>query len=78
MGRETTSCSRRRKEQREDTGYEEDRTIVGFAVVGAIIGLRPLARRVGEKMQKHCAEIAAHCMQMAAQFGSHGEPVGRT
>ena len=54
------------------------RAIVGFAAVGAIIGLRPLARPLGQKMQKHCAHMAARCTQMAAQFGRHGEPVGRT
>ena len=53
------------------------RAIVGFAAVGAIMGLRPLARRVGRKMQKHCAQMAARCTEMAAQFGSHGSPVGK-
>ncbi|MEX2646753.1 MAG: hypothetical protein WD249_10875 [Gaiellaceae bacterium] len=37
------------------------KAIVGLLAVGAILGLRPMARR----MQK----MGEHCKQMAAQFG---------
>ncbi len=50
------------------------KAIVGFATIGAFVGLRPLARRVGEKMREHCAQMAAQC----SQFRSHGEAIGRT
>ena len=44
--------------------------IVAFVAVGAVIGLRPVARRIGHKMREHCEE-------MAAQPGGRGETVGR-
>ena len=33
---------------------------------------------VGRTMREHCGEMAAHCKQMAEQFGGRGESVGRT
>jgi hypothetical protein len=53
------------------------KAIVGVAALGAIIGLRPLARRMAQKMREHCAQMAAQCKQMAAQAGGRGEPAGR-
>lgn len=52
--------------------------IVGLVAVGAVIGLRPLARRLNHKMREHYGQMAAHCKQMAAQFGGRGEAVGRS
>jgi hypothetical protein len=54
------------------------KAIIGVMALGAIIGSRPLARRMRHKMQEHCEQMAAHCKQMAGQFGGHGEPVGKT
>jgi hypothetical protein len=54
------------------------KVIVGFAALGVIIGLRPAARRMEQKMREHCAQMAAQCRQMAAQVGGRTEAVGRT
>jgi flagellar biosynthesis/type III secretory pathway M-ring protein FliF/YscJ len=42
------------------------KAIVGLLAVGAAIALRPVVRRMGQKMREHCK-------QMAAQFGARGE-----
>lgn len=47
------------------------KAIIGLMAVAAVIGLRPVMRRMGHKLR-------AHCEQMAAQFGGRGEAVGRT
>ena len=54
------------------------KAILGFVALGAIIGLRPVARRMGRKMREHCEQMAAQCKQMTGQFGTRGEVVGRT
>ena len=54
------------------------KAIVGVAALGAIIGLRPLARRLEQKMREHCGQMAAQCRQMAVQVGARGEAAGRT
>ncbi len=51
--------------------------IVGFVALGVIIALRPLARRMGQKMRQHCAQMAVQHNQVAAQVGNRGEAVGR-
>jgi hypothetical protein len=53
------------------------KALVGLAAVGAIVGVRR-AKRMSQKMREHCGQMAAQCKQMAAQFGTRGEPVGRT
>jgi hypothetical protein len=53
------------------------KAFVGFAALGVIIGLRPVARRMEQKMLEHCAQMAAQCKQMAAQVGDRGEAAGR-
>lgn len=59
------------------------KVIVGVAAVGAVVGLFPIARRVGRKMREHfgqmaahCRQMAAQCRQMAAQAGGRGGAVG--
>ena len=52
------------------------KAVVGFAALGVIIGLRPVARRMEQKMREHCAQMAAQCKQMAAQVGGRSEPAG--
>jgi hypothetical protein len=57
--------------------------IVGLVAVGAAIALRPVVRRLGQKMREHCERMAAqfgprgtmreHCEQMAAHFEGRGE-----
>ena len=43
------------------------KAIIGFTAVGALIGLRPvLKRRIVQKMQEHCQQMAAKCKQMMA------------
>jgi hypothetical protein len=43
--------------------------IVGLAAVGALIALRPVARR---KMREHCERMASKCKEMmASQPGQH-------
>jgi hypothetical protein len=54
------------------------KAIVVFAALGTIVALRPVARRMGQKMSEHCEQMAAQCKQMAANVGGRGEPVGRT
>ena len=54
------------------------KAIVGVVAIGAIIGSRPVARRMGRKMREHCEQMAAQCKQIAAQPGGRGEAVGRT
>jgi hypothetical protein len=67
--------------------------IIGFVVLGAVIGLRPVVSRIGRKMREHCEQVMAGqvesggeagdsmrecCEQMmAGQFGDRGEAVGR-
>jgi hypothetical protein len=51
---------------------------VGLVAVGALVGFRPLVRRMGHKMREHCGQMAAQCKQMAGQFGGRGEAVGGT
>jgi hypothetical protein len=46
------------------------KAILALAAVGAFVGVRR-AKRMSQKMREHCG-------QMAAQFGTRGEPVGRT
>jgi hypothetical protein len=53
------------------------KAIVGLAAVGAIVGVRR-AKRVSQKMREHCGQMATQCKQMAEQFGTRGESVGRT
>jgi hypothetical protein len=66
-GRAAEGTSSRRKEMVMKKG------IAGFVALGVIIALRPLARRMGQKMREHCAQYN----QMAAHVGSRGEAVGR-
>jgi hypothetical protein len=54
------------------------KAIVGVAALGAIIGLRPVAGRMEQKMRELCGQMAAQCRQMAAQVGARGEAAGRT
>jgi hypothetical protein len=53
------------------------KAILGLAAVGAIVGVRR-AKRMSQKMREHCGQMAAQCKQMATEFGTRGEPVGRT
>jgi hypothetical protein len=45
------------------------KAIVGLVAVGAVIGLRRVIPRVGQKMREHCE-------QMMAQFQGRGEATG--
>ncbi|HSJ73662.1 MAG TPA: hypothetical protein VK904_05040 [Miltoncostaeaceae bacterium] len=47
------------------------KAIVGLVAIGVIIALRPVMRRMGQRMREHCE-------QMAAQFGGRGDAVRRT
>ena len=61
------------------------KAIVGLLALGAAIALRPMVRRVGQKMREQCERMAAqfggemgqrmreHCEQMAAQSRARGE-----
>ena len=42
------------------------KAIVGFAAVGAVVGLFVAARRVSQEMGVHFEQMKAHCKQMAA------------
>ena len=43
------------------------KALIGFTAVGALIALRPvLKRRIVQKMQEHCQQMAAKCKQMMA------------
>ena len=42
------------------------KVIIGFVAVGAIVGLRPVAKRLGHEMREHCGQMAEQCKQMAA------------
>jgi hypothetical protein len=42
------------------------KAIVGLLAVGSIIALRPVVRRLGQRMREHCEH-------MVAQFGGRGE-----
>ena len=53
------------------------KAIVGFAAVGAVVGLWPAVKRMSTKMRKHCIEMAAKCKQTAGAFGGRHERVGR-
>ena len=46
------------------------KVIVGFAAVGAVMALRQVIPRVGQKMREHCE-------QMMAQFHGRGEATER-
>jgi hypothetical protein len=60
------------------------KAIVGLVTVGSVIALRPVGRRLGQKMREHCEQMAAQsgargeagqrmrecCEQMAAQSGA--------
>jgi hypothetical protein len=37
------------------------KAIVGLVAVGAILGLRPLTRRLGHMMREHCEQMVAQC-----------------
>ena len=60
--------------------------IIGLAAIGAVIGLRHVAREGGHKMRAHCEQMMARCAghdeatgrpeQPAAQFADRREPVG--
>jgi len=52
------------------------KALVALVAVGVLIGVLPLARRMGHKMSEHCGQMAAQCKEMAAQFGVRGEAVG--
>jgi hypothetical protein len=54
------------------------KAIFGLATVGAVIALRPvLKRRILQKMQEHCQQMAAKCKQMMAGPSSErGEAAG--
>ena len=55
------------------------KAIVGLVAVGAIVGLRSVAKRImRHEMSEHCRQMAAQCKQMAVQFGDRGEAVSRT
>lgn len=53
------------------------KAIIGLLALGVIVGLRPVAKRMGHEMREHCGQMAEQCKQMAAQFGGCGEAVGR-
>jgi hypothetical protein len=48
------------------------KVIIGLVLLGAIVALRPAARRMHE-MREHCGQMAAQCKQMAAQYAGRGE-----
>ena len=54
------------------------KAIIGLVAVGVIVGLRPVATRMGREMREHCGQMAAQCKQMAAQCGGRGEAVRRS
>ena len=47
------------------------KVIIGLVAIAAMLGLRPVLRRMGHQMRKHCE-------QMAERFAGRGEAVGRT
>lgn len=42
------------------------KAIIGLAAFGAVIGLRPLVKRVGHKAREHCEQMAVRCKEMMA------------
>ena len=54
------------------------KAVIGFVALGAVVGFRLVARRMGGKMREHCGQLATQCKQMSAQVGGRGEAVGRT
>ena len=50
--------------------------IVGVAVVGAVVALRPVVkRRMLEKTREHCGGMAEHCDPMGAEREERSERV---
>ena len=49
------------------------KAIFGLAAIAAVIGLRALVKRKGQKMREHCQQMAAKCKQMIGPFESGGE-----
>ena len=47
------------------------KAIIGLVAIAAMLGLRPVLRRMGYQMRKHCE-------QMAEQFAGRGDAVSRT
>jgi hypothetical protein len=44
------------------------KAIIGLVAVAAMLGLRPLLRRMGHQMRNHCEQMARQfCEQMAEQ-----------
>lgn len=54
------------------------KVVLGVLAIVAIVGSRPVAKRIGRKLREHCGRMAAQCQQMAGRFATRGEPVGRT
>ena len=50
--------------------------IVGLVAIGAVVALRPVVRRGGERMREHCAQMAAKCKEMMAQSEAGGATTG--
>jgi hypothetical protein len=42
------------------------KALIGLVAVGVMVGLRPAAKRMGEKMREHCEQMAGRCKQMGA------------
>ena len=53
------------------------KAVIGVVIV-AVVGFRPVARRVAHGMLEHCGQMAEQCKQMAAKVGGRGEAVGRS
>jgi hypothetical protein len=53
------------------------KVLIGMVAIGAIIALRSVAERSGQKMSEHCKQMAGKCKQMmAGQSGERSEAAG--
>jgi hypothetical protein len=50
--------------------------IVGLVAVAAVLALRPVGKRMAQKMREHCEQMAGKCQQKMAQFGGGGKEAG--
>ena len=52
------------------------KVIVGLVAVGAVLALRPVGKRMAQKMREHCEQMAAKCQQKMGQCAGGGKEAG--
>jgi hypothetical protein len=49
--------------------------IIGLVAVAAVLALRPVGKRMAQKMREHCEQMAGKCQEKMAQPETGGQEI---